>query len=340
MMLQLSAPLVSIIIPCYNAERWVGEAIESCVNQTYRPLEIIIIDDGSTDGSLEIIQKYVNQHAELIRYETGPNQGGCIARNRGLTLSRGEYILFLDADDFIEKQAIAEHVKVQMEDGTKLNISVSDWKRVRDLDPGWEVIPLSGVQTRLGKDDLRNTLTVGSYPVHTILYPRYLLDKVGWWDEELTRAQDVDLLIRALVSDARVLPVQQVLAYYRYHSGHFSGNSVSADSSYKAAESASYLAEKLERIFTEAGIMSSYNIELSRYFYSAAGANFNTDRISVGNRLAQRARELGGFHAIRGTLAHRIVCITIGLRRKEMLASFLGKYGLANKTRRKNFAKK
>jgi len=132
--------MISIIIPCYNAERWVQETLDSYIAQTYRSLEVV--DDGSTGDSLVIMQKYAKQHPELIRYETGPNQGGCIARNGGLTLSRGEYILFLDADNFMEKQAIAEHVKSQMEDGTKLNVNVSDWKRVRDLDSRWEVIPL------------------------------------------------------------------------------------------------------------------------------------------------------------------------------------------------------
>ncbi len=67
--------LVSIVIPCYNAERWVAETLESCLAQTYRPLEIIVIDDGSTDDSLAIIKRYAQQHADIIQYETGPNRG-------------------------------------------------------------------------------------------------------------------------------------------------------------------------------------------------------------------------------------------------------------------------
>ena len=81
-------PLVSIIIPCYNAECWVSDALDSCIAQTYRPLEIIIIDDGSTDGSLMVIQRYAEQHPNLIRYETWPNRGGGAARNRGFALSK------------------------------------------------------------------------------------------------------------------------------------------------------------------------------------------------------------------------------------------------------------
>ena len=90
-------PLVSIVIPCYNAERYVGEAIESALDQTYPHKEVIVIDDGSTDSSLEVIRSFGNH----LRWETAPNRGGSAARNRGLELARGELIQFLDADDLL-----------------------------------------------------------------------------------------------------------------------------------------------------------------------------------------------------------------------------------------------
>lgn len=95
--------LVSIIIPCYNAERWVAEAIQSCLDQTYSPIEIIVIDDGSTDKSLEVIKSFGHK----IRWETGPNQGGNVARNRGLELAKAEWLQYLDADDYLLPDKIA-----------------------------------------------------------------------------------------------------------------------------------------------------------------------------------------------------------------------------------------
>ncbi|NEO92714.1 MAG: glycosyltransferase family 2 protein, partial [Moorea sp. SIO3G5] len=86
--------LISIIIPCYNNQAFIKQAIESALNQTYPYTEIIVIDDGSTDGSLEIIRSFENS----IKWETGSNQGAPAARNRGLELAKGEYIKFLDAD--------------------------------------------------------------------------------------------------------------------------------------------------------------------------------------------------------------------------------------------------
>ena len=98
--------LVSIIIPCYNAEKWLTEAIDSCLNQTYSNIEVIVVDDGSTDGSLDIIKSYGNK----IIWETGKNKGGNHARNRGFVLSKGAYIQFLDADDYILPEKIARQV--------------------------------------------------------------------------------------------------------------------------------------------------------------------------------------------------------------------------------------
>src|ERR1700722_9877011 len=99
--------LVSIIIPCYNAERWVQEAVESCLNQSYPNIEIIVVDDGSTDRSLEILRRY----GPRIKLKSGPNRGGNVARNQGFALSSGRYIQYLDADDYLEPDKIARQVR-------------------------------------------------------------------------------------------------------------------------------------------------------------------------------------------------------------------------------------
>lgn len=99
--------LVSILIPCYNAERWVGQAIESALGQTWPDKEVIVVDDGSTDGSLAIIQSFGNR----IRWETGPNRGGNPARNRLLELARGEWLQYLDADDYLLAQKVAQQME-------------------------------------------------------------------------------------------------------------------------------------------------------------------------------------------------------------------------------------
>ena len=88
-------PLVSAIVPCYNAERYVGDAVDSILGQTYRPVEVIVVDDGSTDRSLEVLRRF----GDRVRACRQPNAGVGAARNRGVALARGSFLAFLDADD-------------------------------------------------------------------------------------------------------------------------------------------------------------------------------------------------------------------------------------------------
>jgi glycosyltransferase involved in cell wall biosynthesis len=103
--------LVSILIPCFNAEQWVAQAIESALAQTWPEKEVIVVDDGSTDGSLEVIRRFDGR----IRWETGPNRGGNAARNRLLKLSSGEWLQYLDADDYLRPGKIQRQVEFARE---------------------------------------------------------------------------------------------------------------------------------------------------------------------------------------------------------------------------------
>src|SRR5262249_17978259 len=100
------AALVSVLIPCYNAQRWIGEAIESALGQTYEHNEVIVIDDGSTDNSLEIIKSF----GDKIRWETHPNRGGNAVRNRLLESARGDWLQYLDADDYLLPEKVAKQM--------------------------------------------------------------------------------------------------------------------------------------------------------------------------------------------------------------------------------------
>ena len=105
---------VSILIPCYNVERWVRQAVDSAISQTYSRCEVICVDDGSTYGTLDILLSYGSQ----IRLETGPNRGGNVTRNRLLSLSRGSWVQYLDADDYLESDKISRHVQSLTQDAS------------------------------------------------------------------------------------------------------------------------------------------------------------------------------------------------------------------------------
>ena len=97
-------PLVSILIPCYNSEQWIGNAIESALGQAWPNKQVIVLDDGSTDNSLNVIRRYENQ----LTWETGPNRGGGYARNRLLALASGDWVQYLDADDYLLPEKVSD----------------------------------------------------------------------------------------------------------------------------------------------------------------------------------------------------------------------------------------
>jgi glycosyltransferase involved in cell wall biosynthesis len=194
-------PLVSIIIPCYNAIYWVQEAVESCLCQTYPNIEIIVVDDGSTDGSLEVLRHYLPR----IMLETGPNRGGSIARNRGFALSKGQFIQYLDADDYLEVDKIAR--QVEFLEVTQADAVYGDWRYRRHL-PDSSLSYLDKIQvTGVQRDIVASLLSFWGAQINggAILYRRQVVDQVGGWDETLRAAQDTDFLTSVALSGAKIL---------------------------------------------------------------------------------------------------------------------------------------
>jgi glycosyltransferase involved in cell wall biosynthesis len=110
-------PLVSVVIPCYNAEQYIGAAITSVLDQTYKNFELIIVNDGSTDGSENAIKKYSGSN-ERIHYFFQKNQGVSASRNKGIEMAKGEFIAFLDADDVWEPTNLEIKIRTLREDDT------------------------------------------------------------------------------------------------------------------------------------------------------------------------------------------------------------------------------
>lgn len=110
----MNEPLISIIMPVYNSADYLVQALNSCLNQSYPNIEIITVDDGSTDNSVNIIKEIMNQDPRIKLFFTSSNQGPAMARNIGLGQAKGEYITFLDSDDFIEKAKLAHQLNFML----------------------------------------------------------------------------------------------------------------------------------------------------------------------------------------------------------------------------------
>jgi glycosyltransferase involved in cell wall biosynthesis len=262
--------VVSIIIPCYNSKRWVQETIESCLNQTYPNVEIIVVDDGSTDGSLEILRRYLPH----IRLETGPNRGGNSARNRGFALSSGEYIQYLDADDYLEADKIAKQVRFLEE--TKADAVYGDLRyrrHLRDVGVSYlDRIQVSGDQ----QDILASLLAFWGAQVNggAILYKRQVISQVGGWDESLRAAQDTDFLTSVALSGAKIL--YQPGGHFVYRK--YGGVTVSTSNLSRWLESMCISRTKSEVALARAGrLTEEYKRALAVGYFETARACYSID---------------------------------------------------------------
>jgi glycosyltransferase involved in cell wall biosynthesis len=188
--------LVSVIIPCFNAERWLREAIDSCIKQTYSKIEIIVIDDGSTDRCLEIVKSY----GDRVIWESGPNRGGSYARNRGFALSSGQHIQYLDADDYLLPKKIENQVRCL--EATGGDVAYSDWRHQQHLPDGTNF--LDEIQISGPKEDFLESLLLDDQwiPPVALLFTRESVLRSDGWDELLKAGQDRDFLISVATGGA------------------------------------------------------------------------------------------------------------------------------------------
>lgn len=201
--------LVSIIIPCYNNEPFVEAAINSALDQTYPHIEVVVIDDGSSDRSLEIIQSF----GDLIYWETQPNKGGPAARNRGLELATGDYIKFLDADDVLMPECIERQVRLSGEIG-------GDRKAIVYGEAAWvdqSLHPLVSYPLRpLAPNENAISHILTACPLTTCpLHRRDYLLAVEGFDVTLLRGQEHDLHLRLVLSDVEFIYYPDVVYQYR-----------------------------------------------------------------------------------------------------------------------------
>ena len=207
-------PLVSILIPAYNAERWIGDTIRSALAQTWPRKEIIIVDDGSRDQTLRVARHFASKNVSVV---TQMNQGAASARNKALALSRGDYIQWLDADDLLSLDKVERQMAVALEEGiSKLTLLSAPWAYFRYRTrvakfcptPLWD--DLSPVEWFVRRWE--NNLHMQTA---TWLVSRELTELAGPWNGRLLSNDDGEYFCRVIkVSDAiKFVPEAQV--FYR-----------------------------------------------------------------------------------------------------------------------------
>lgn len=210
-------PAVSVIIPTYNSAQFLGQAIQSVLDQSFKDFELLVVDDGSTDNTHQVVQSIVDAR---IRYLQQANAGVSGARNTGIAASHGAYIVFLDADDLLRSQALQVMVRAleldscgQLVAGGYLEVDkenrplrvVRPWQRNQDL-------------------SFENWLTSCPFIIGAIMVRRECLDRVGGFDTSLERCEDWDLWLHLARSGCRMMWVEELIVRYRVYPGTRAGD--------------------------------------------------------------------------------------------------------------------
>ena len=215
-----TTPLVSVVIPAFNAEKFVDRAIESVLSQSYSNFELVVVDDGSTDNTAEIAASFVDPR---IRNISQPNRGVAAARNRGMAMSAGELIAFLDADDRWDPEKLKAQVNAL---ATKPGcVAIGCFMRYESLDG--KVLGITGQEVGPREEELIAEGSLMPFPLSSIVFDRPALERISGFDEGLRLAQDLDLVARVSGIGA-ISGLTECLGAYVIHSESASATNLKA----------------------------------------------------------------------------------------------------------------
>ncbi|MBL7983258.1 MAG: glycosyltransferase family 2 protein [Flavobacteriales bacterium] len=197
---------ISVIIPCYNVERYVERAVESVFAQTHQDLQVITVDDGSTDGTPALLLELASRHTGRLTVVQQKNQGACAARNAGLERADGTYLQFLDADDVLLPLKLAHQLSIAEKNSSPELVIGSS----RIVDPSGTTVR-TVVQTAGDRDPWMDLMSHGLNITSTNLWKRQAVQQAGGWSEGLGSSQEYDLMFRMLQHGARVVHDPEVL---------------------------------------------------------------------------------------------------------------------------------
>jgi glycosyltransferase involved in cell wall biosynthesis len=285
-----SKPLVSILIPAHNAEESIAKTLRSAITQTWKRKEIIVVDDGSTDRTLEIARRF---ESSCVRVSAQKNQGAAVARNKAFALSHGDYIQWLDADDILAPDKIATQMQGRDENSSKRTLLSSAfglfmyrYQRAEFASTAlWcDLSPTEWLLRKLGQNLYMQTATW--------LVSRELTEAAGPWDTRLLSDDDGEYFCRVLLASEEVRFVPEAKVYYRGPGLAFAGLSVVGQSNRKI--DAHWLSMQLHIKYLRS-LEDSERVRAAclRYLQTSL-IYFYPERTSIVKEVEQMAKELGG----------------------------------------------
>lgn len=291
----MDRPLVSIIIPVFNSEKYIEQAVKSAIDQTWANKEIIIIDDGSTDNSLALARQFADDGVKII---TQQNKGASAARNKGIAAARGAYIQFLDADDLLSANKISSQVEIL--NGSFNHVSLCSTIHFKDADHIAEMKVTPEWYTEGSTDTVdfliklySSHITLPGYggmiQPNAWLTPKAVIDKAGSWNEELTVDDDGEYFCRVLLAADGVKFSPQGINYYRKFEKPRSLSSKKTKQAYESRLLSTDL--KFQHLKEKKDTRLLKNI-LSKHYWEIGVASF-PQFIQLSNIAINKARQFG-----------------------------------------------
>ncbi|MCQ2312258.1 MAG: glycosyltransferase family 2 protein [Paludibacteraceae bacterium] len=212
--------MISIVIPLYNKAQSITHTLDSVLAQTYTDYEVIVVNDGSTDGSDKVVEDYIKSpitnHKSQIHLVSQPNGGVCSARNRGIREAKGEYVALLDADDQWDKEYLAEQVRMieDFPDAAMWGINfaeLSNGQLIRKLATGLPEVYRGYVDHYFEMPGRVSDLFCSS----SVVIRKEVFDKVDYFDERIKYAEDTDMWFRIIATHA-VAFYDRYMVYYQF----------------------------------------------------------------------------------------------------------------------------
>lgn len=307
----LLPPSVAVVIPCFNAEKRIGRAIQSVLDQDCPNLRVVVVDDGSNDGSLDVVKSF----GDRISWETGPNRRACAARNRGMELADADITFFLDADDYYIGNILAE-------------LSAALWSGDLDVAVGFHMVSSGSAPPRpvhhyaagtRGPELLAGWVRNRYVQTGALAWRTAFLRGIGGWNEAVQGSQDIELAIRALLLDARAQSFNiGATVYDNNDSPYRMSNNLRCETVMTKVA----FVQELARL---AGNSRSRRREIGICAYYVAREAYRNGHPEPAGQALKVARELG-FRGHTGSLPHVALAVMLGLRLKEAMAVTLARH--------------
>ncbi len=307
--------LVSVIIPTHNSARFLVDALASVLAQDYRPVEIIVVDDGSTDNTAEVLEEWgrnVRGDGTVCLHSFRQGQKGApAARNKGLMESHGEYIQFLDADDILSSGKIALQVSVLSASGPGKAVAYGPWRYFAKA--GDRIGMYEAHHEAHGGEWLKEWLSGWFSPNHSLLWRRSDVWELGPWDESLAADNDGEYAMRYLACGGGLVFCPNAWVYYRKNPNFvLSATGISGRCSGSSIRSRIRVVRRMERFLAKAVLLDEgYRNALSRRYYDIAKL------CTTGNRCLRKVclrefRRLSCDGRAPGTFRHRALTRLFG----------------------------